>query len=132
MNGSTARAFAPVVLRLGLAILYLWFGFSEITNVAAWTSWVPAWAVSLTGLSAAQIVLLNGAFEIAAGALLAIGLWVRFVGTLLALHMLLLVVEIGLGPIGMRDLTIAFATIAMALGGADWLALDRRLPENNV
>jgi uncharacterized membrane protein YphA (DoxX/SURF4 family) len=127
MSDSTARAFAPVVLRLGLALLYLWFGFSEIANVGAWTAWVPVWATSLTGLTATQIVLINGGFEIVAGALLAIGIWVRFVGGVLALHMLLLVVDIGLDQIGVRDLAICFATMALALGGADWLALDRRL-----
>jgi uncharacterized membrane protein YphA (DoxX/SURF4 family) len=118
MNDSTARAFAPVVLRLGLAVLYIWFGFSEILNTPAWTSWVPAWAVSLTHLSAIQIVLFNGAFEVVAGALVA---------ALVALHMLLIVIDIGLDQIGMRDLAICCATAALALGGSDWLTLDRRL-----
>jgi uncharacterized membrane protein YphA (DoxX/SURF4 family) len=126
MNDSTARAFAPVVLRLGLAILYLWFGFSELLNTPAWTAWVPGWAMSLTHLSAAQIVLLNGGFEMVAGALLAIGIWVRPVAALLAAHMLLIVVDIGLDQIGMRDLAICFATVALSLGGSDWLTLDRR------
>jgi uncharacterized membrane protein YphA (DoxX/SURF4 family) len=127
MNDSTARAFAPVVLRLGLAVLYIWFGFSEILNTPAWTSWVPAWTVSLTHLSAIQIVLFNGAFEVVAGALLAIGIWVRPVAALVALHMLLIVIDIGLDQIGMRDLAICCATAALALGGSDWLTLDRRL-----
>jgi uncharacterized membrane protein YphA (DoxX/SURF4 family) len=127
MNDSTARAFAPVILRLGLAILYLWFGFSELLNTPAWTAWVPAWATALTHLSAVQIVLLNGGFEIVAGALLAIGIWVRPVAALLALHMLLIVIDIGLDQIGMRDLAICFATVALCLGGSDWLTLDRRL-----
>ncbi len=121
------QKYAPVVLRLGLAILYLWFGVSEITNTGAWTTWVPAWATAMTGLSAETIVQLNAAFEILAGALLAIGLLTRWIALALGLHMVLLVFEIGFNAIGMRDFAIMMATFALALFGADAYTLDKRL-----
>ncbi len=127
MSGSTARAFAPVVLRLGLAMLYLWFGFSEVVDAASWLSWVPQWATDLSHLDAHTIVLLNGSFEVVAGALLAIGIAVRWMALLLALHMLLIVVDIGLTAIGMRDLALSISTLALSLGGSDWLSFDRKI-----
>lgn len=126
MTDSTARAFAPVVLRIGLAVLYLWFGFSEILDTASWITWVPEWATALTGLSAHTIVLLNGGFEVLLGGMLAIGIAVRWVAFALALHMLLIVIDIGLTAIGMRDLALALSTLALSLGGSDWLTLDKR------
>ena len=126
MNDTTARAFAPVVLRIGLAAMYLWFGFSEVLNPDLWTTWVPTWASSLTGLTPHTIVYINGGFEIAMGAFLAFGLAVRWVALILAAHMALIVYEIGFDAIGVRDAAIAAATLALGLGGADWLSLDKK------
>ncbi len=112
------------VLRIGLAILFLWFGFSQFFDQSMWTSWVPAWAMALTGLEAEMIVLLNGGFEIALGSLLALGLYTRAAATLLGLHLAVLVFEIGLTPIGMRDFAIMAATFALALLPPDHYALD--------
>ncbi len=126
MNDTTARAFAPVVLRLGLAALYLWFGFSEVLNPEMWVSWVPTWASSITGLSAHSIVYINGGFEIALGAFLAIGIAVRWVALVLAVHMAVIVYEIGFDAIGVRDAALAAATIALSLGGSDWLTLEKQ------
>lgn len=112
------------VLRVGLAILFLWFGFSQFFDQSAWISWVPTWATNLTGLEPEMIVLLNGGFEIAFGILLALGLYIRIAAALLALHLAVLVFEIGLTPIGMRDFAIMVSTIALALLGPDEYSLD--------
>ena len=112
------------VLRVGLTVLFLWFGFSQFLDTASWTSWVPQWATGLTGLEPKMIVLLNGGFEIAFGILLALGLYTRIAATFLALHLAVLVFEIGLTPIGVRDFAIMVSTIALALLGPDEYSLD--------
>src|SRR3990167_10200377 len=98
------------VLRIGLSILFLWFGFSQFLDQSAWISWVPQWAMNLTGLEAEMIVLLNGGFEIAFGVLLALGLYVRPAALLLALHLAFITFEIGLNSVGLRDFAIMMAT----------------------
>lgn len=112
------------VLRVGLAVLFLWFGFSQFLDQAAWTSWVPEWAMNLTGLEAEMIVLLNGGFEIAFGVLLALGLYVRPAALLLALHLAFITFEIGLNSVGLRDFAIMMATFALALMPPDPYSLD--------
>lgn len=112
------------VLRVGLSILFLWFGFSQFLDQSAWISWVPQWAMNLTGLEAEMIVLLNGGFEIAFGVLLALGLYIRPAAALLGLHLAVLVFEIGLSPIGLRDFTIMMASFALALMPPDSYSLD--------
>lgn len=124
MNEQTLRAFAPVVLRFGLSFMFLWFGFSQLFDASSWLSWVPDWATVL--FSAHTVVLLNGGFEVLAGTFLALGLWVRPVALLLALHLFVIVVDIGLSGIGVRDFGLATSTLALALGGSDWLTLDRQ------
>jgi uncharacterized membrane protein YphA (DoxX/SURF4 family) len=112
------------VLRIGLAVLFLWFGFSQFLDQSAWVSWVPEWAMSITGLEAEMIVLLNGGFEIAFGVLLALGLYMRPAAALLGLHLAVLVFEIGLSPIGLRDFAIMMASFALALMPPDPYSLD--------
>lgn len=112
------------VLRIGLAILFLWFGFSQFFDQAAWTSWVPQWAMSLTGLEAEMIVLLNGGLEIALGVLLALGLYIRPAAVLLGLHLAVITFEIGLNSVGMRDFAIMAATFGLALLPPDPYSLD--------
>ena len=126
MSEATARAFAPVVLRLGLAVVFLWFGLSQLAEPAFWVGWVPLWATDLTGLNAEIIVMLNASLEVAGGALLALGLLVRPIAVILALHLAVITFEIGMTEIGFRDFGLACATLALALGGSDFLSLGRK------
>lgn len=105
---------APLVLRVGLSGVMLWFGTNQLLHADLWTSWVPQWAL-ISGLSADQIVLFNGLFEVAAGAALLIGLYTRFVALLLFLHLVVIVYDIGLTAIGVRDIGIATGLLTLAL-----------------
>lgn len=102
-----------LVLRMGLAAVFLWFGFSQLVDSLNWVSWVPQWAVTLFHMPPAMIVLANGVFEVAAGSLLAIGLFVPAVSLLLGLHLLVIIIDIGLDAVGMRDFGLMFATFAL-------------------
>lgn len=122
-----SKQWGVLLLRLGLAALFLWFGFSELANVNAWTIWVPAWALSLTGFSAHSIVLINGSVEVIAGLLLAVGYYSNIVAILLALHLFVIAFDIGLSDgIGVRDAALACATLAIALLPLDAFSLDAR------
>ena len=101
------------ILRFGLATLFLWFGFSQLFDGKDWVSWVPQWAVQLIHLPPAMIVLLNGALEVVGGALLAMDLLVAPVALILALHLLVIAVEIGITAIGVRDFGLMCATFAL-------------------
>ena len=103
-----------VMLRLGLAAVFLWFGFSQLTDGLNWVGWVPEWAVELLNIPPAMIVLLNGAFEVVAGALLAFNILTRWVALALAAHLLVITIDIGLTPIGVRDFGLMMATFALA------------------
>lgn len=104
-----------LVLRLGLAIVFLWFGLSQLVDGINWVSWVPEWAVNLLHLPPAMIVLANGLFEVVAGALLAFNIWTRWVALILALHLVIITIEIGATAIGVRDFGLTAATFALAL-----------------
>ena len=109
----TQQEWGILILRIGLAALFLWFGFSQLIDGLSWVSWVPEWAVNLLHIPPAMIVLLNGAFEVVAGSLLALNIWTRWAALALGLHLVVLVIEIGLNEIGLRDFAIMMATFAL-------------------
>ena len=101
-------------LRLGLAAVYLWFGFSQLFDSINWVGWVPVWAVELFNLPPAMIVLLNGSLEVILGSLLAVGLLVRPVAFILAAHLAVITYDIGFSAIGVRDFGLTASTLALA------------------
>lgn len=113
--------YAPVVLRIGLAAVFFWFGFTQIIGPAAWTSLIPTWVVNLAGISATTFVLMNGIFEVCAATLLVFGFFPRIVSALLFLHIISIITDIGLGAIGVRDFGIAMGLLAIFLNGRDFL-----------
>ena len=110
---SNQHEWGILVLRLGLAALFLWFGFSQLLDGLSWVWWVPEWAVNLLHIPPAMIVLANGSFEVVAGSLLALNIGVRWAALFLALHLAVLVFDIGPNPIGVRDFGLMMATFAL-------------------
>lgn len=103
------------LLRVSLALLFIWFGFDQILHPDFWISTVPDWAASLIPFSAKLTVLLNGAFEIFFGAALLFGFYARFCALILALHMIPIVFSVGYGAIMARDGAITMATFCLYL-----------------
>ena len=116
--------YAPVILRLGLAMVFIWFGMNQILNQSMWLTFIPDWASRLTGMGAATLVLVNGIFEVVFALLLAFGIQIRIVATLLFLHMILIVSDVGIDPVGVRDVGLMFALLSVALHGPDTLSVD--------
>ncbi len=116
-----------LLLRYGLAALFLWFGTSQVMDTASWIAWVPEWASRLSGLSETNIVLINGSLETIGAILLGLGLWTRVVAFWLALHLLSLAVTIGYNDIGVRDFGLGCATLALAFFIPDRWTLDAAL-----
>ncbi len=125
MNIDKYSKYAPVVLRYGIAIVFLWFGFSQIKNPAAWTRMMPEYVSAMLPFSANTLIYMNGIFEIVFAILLLLGLYTRVVSFLLGLHLLHIISILGYGAIAARDLALAIATFAITLNGADEFCLDK-------
>ena len=105
-----------ILLRIGMALVFIWFGTEQLIQPKAWTGFVPTWAVP-SFLNVTQMVLINGLFEIVASSLLILNVFTRFVALLLALHLIGIAATIGINPIGVRDLGLAIATFSLSLLG---------------
>lgn len=117
--------FAPVILRVGMSALFLWFGASQIMDPVSWVGFVPQSIIDMTGLAATTLVYMNATFEIVFGSALLLGFFTRWAAFFLALHLIDITYIVGLDAIGMRDAGLAVAATAVWLYGSDWLTLDR-------
>jgi len=119
------KKFAPVVLRLGLVFVFVWFGTSQWMNQMMWVGLIPKWVVTISGISAVTLVKINGTFELVMAVLLAFGVQVRIVAFLLFLHLVSIVSDVGLSSIGIRDTGLMMAALSVALHGADAYSYDK-------
>jgi uncharacterized membrane protein YphA (DoxX/SURF4 family) len=131
MNMRINSAYAPIVLRFGLAFVFLWFGFSQLTDQAAWTGFVPDW-ITMFGITKTTFVVLNGFGEIFAGTLLVLGVFTQWVALLLALHLLAIVFDLGLDALGVRDTGLTMACFTLFLMEPDAWQLMPKWPKKTA
>lgn len=117
------RDYSAPILRVGMAIVFLWFGFSQIKSPENWIGFLPSWTAYLF-LPGASIVFINGIFEVIFGSLLVLGLFTRVSAFLLSLHLFVITLSLN-GPTAVRDLGLTIATLAVLFRGRDQFCLDR-------
>jgi len=111
----TRQEFGINLLRLGLAAVFLWFGFSQLFDSLRWVSIVPSWAVNFLSIPPAMIVMANGAFEVILAGALAMGFFVRIISFILGLHLVVIAFEFGFTATGIRDFGLVIASFALSL-----------------
>ncbi len=119
------RLAAPVVIRIGLSLVFLWFGSQQLLDAPAWSGLIPQSLVEISEISATTFVYLNGIFEIVTSLLLLIGLFTRISALLLVLHLFNIIFIVGYNDIGVRDFGLAMAGLSIFLYGADTWCLDK-------
>ena len=118
-----ARDFAPFALRIGMALVVLWFGVSQVIDPSAWTGFLPSWLPSL-GMTPQTHIIINGAVEIIVSLALLAGFWTRIAAIIAAVHMYAVTVAVGYSAVGVRDFGLFMGLVAVALYGADYLTFD--------
>jgi len=117
------RNLGHALLRLGIGIVLLWFGFSQLKNPASWTRLLPEFTQAF-GFAPTSLIYINGIFEVTLAILLITGLLTRLVGFIAGVHILYIAYLLGYGPTAVRDLGLALAAFSVALHGADDYCLD--------
>lgn len=117
----------PVVLRIAMSLVFLWFGFQQLTDASSWIRLVPEFVTSISGMSPTTLVHLNGAMEVVLGICLLLGFFTRPASLILALHMTSIIGAVGYGPTGVRDFGLALATLSVFLNGPTMLSIDAYL-----
>ena len=124
------KKFAPILLRVSMAGIIIWFGWSQLSDPNSWLGFLPDWTKTLP-ISQIALVYLNGWFELSFGLSLLFGFYTRFVALLLALHLLDIAYIVGYNAIGIRDLGLTLATVSVFLFGSDSWSIDKLFERGN-
>ena len=116
--------YSFLALRIGLGIVFLWFGIDKIVNPMNWAGWVPEGVRSIIPLEDEVHMAIQGVVEAALGALMVLGLFTKVVGAISAAILLAIIIAIGLNDIAGRDIGLLGGALALALGGGGELSLD--------
>jgi len=104
------------ILRLGLAIVFLYFGISQILDQSKWIYFVPDRFLNfyISEILKSKIVFLNGIFDTVIALSLISGIFIKMFSILGFIHLLSIVFFVlGFEPSGIRDLGLAFAMLSL-------------------
>ena len=121
------KDYSIFTVRIGLALVLLWFGIDEIRNQENWFVYFPQYLMPLLPFSLNAFFIINGIFEIITGFLLLIGFYTRFVAFIVSLHLLSITIALGYNDVAVRDFGLSMAAISLIFSGAGNLSLDNKL-----
>ena len=117
------KDYGTLILRLGLGIVFLWFGITSLLEPQTWTSLVPTWSP----ISQTTSVTIMAIFQLIFSILLIIGLFTRLTAILLALSLIPIILSLGYNDVAIRDFGLFTATLSLAVSGSKKLSLDSKL-----
>src|SRR3989338_560307 len=123
------KHLAPLVVRLGLGLVFLWFGFTQLFDGDTFLGYLPDFATKIIPLAPLTIISLNGAFDAIFGFLLLIGLFTRFTAAIVSLHLLIVALGLGYNDVAVRDLGLMLMTFSVFINGPDQWTVDVRILE---
>src|SRR3989338_6424786 len=106
---------APILLRTGIAVVFLIFGVDKFFHVDSWLAYVPVWAAKMIPIDMTLFMYIQGVIEALLGFLLLIGFWSRTISFLCALHLAGIIVALGYNEITVRDFGLFMATLVLSL-----------------
>ncbi|MFI5206038.1 MAG: hypothetical protein ACHQVK_03785 [Candidatus Paceibacterales bacterium] len=103
------------VLRIGLAITFLWIGILIFKNPAAWSTYIQPWALKLIPGSLVNAMLETAVLDMLVGVFLLLNIFTWLAALLGALHLLIVLITCGITDITVRDIGLLCATLALAI-----------------
>ena len=101
------------ILRVGLAITFLWIGVLIIKQPEAWEYYLQPWAARLLPVPIEQAMMGTAFLDIAIGALLLFDLFVWLAALAAAVHLVIVLTVSGITDITVRDIGVLAAAVAL-------------------
>ncbi len=126
--------YSKPILRIVMALVFLYFGFSQMYNPDAWTGFVPQKLIDISPFTANNLVMMNAMLELSLGIFLILGLYTRFSSLVLSLHLFGIsfsIIPTSL-PLAVRDFGLAFATLVVFLNEKDNYCIDNKFSKKKA
>ncbi|MDP3985175.1 MAG: hypothetical protein Q8P82_00265 [bacterium] len=103
------------ILRIGLAITFLWIGVAILRFPESWGQYLQPWAKDLLFIPLRQAMLLTGALDIIIAAILLSNRMVWFAALAGVVHIITVLVGSGVTDITIRDIGLLGASAALLI-----------------
>lgn len=103
------------ILRVGLAITFLWIGILIFRNPEAWGGYLQPWAAKLIPIPLAQVMIGTAILDMMIGFLLLIDALTWLVATISAIHLVIVLLVSGINAITVRDIGLLSSSLALAI-----------------
>lgn len=113
------KKYAPAIVRIGISLVLLWFGLTNIFKPDYLLGYLPLSVAQLIPFAPTTFMMLNGAFEVIIGVLLLLGIFTRAAALLTALHIAGIAFSLGYNDIAVRDIGLAIAAFSVFVHGPD-------------
>ncbi len=126
------QKYGSIIVRIGISLVFLWFGISQLLDPSSWVGFVPDYATKMIPVPATTLVFLNGLFEVIFASFLITGFFTRISALLLALHMAHIITVVGYNEIAIRDFGIFMGALSVFFTGPDFLTLDKKIKSSRA
>ncbi|OGI65263.1 hypothetical protein A3A95_03555 [Candidatus Nomurabacteria bacterium RIFCSPLOWO2_01_FULL_39_18] len=116
------------VLRVGLAITFLWIGILILKNPGAWGGFIAPWAMKLMPAPVEQMMVATAWLDIIIGALLLFDVLVWLGAILAAGHLVMVLVVSGINDVTVRDIAILAGSLALFAESIPAFIRDKFVP----
>ncbi len=114
------------ILRVGLAITFLWVGILIIKEPEAWGGYIQSWAMNLLPIPLTEAMIGTAILDILIGFFLLVDTYTWFAALVGALHIVIVLTVAGITDITVRDLAILSGCLAVAFDS--WKTKNLDLP----
>ena len=103
------------ILRIGLAVTFLWIGVLILRNPEAWGGYLQPWAAGLLPVPLAQAMMGTAILDIVIGAFLLINFLPWITALVGAIHLAVILIVSGITDITVRDLGLLAGMLALMI-----------------
>jgi len=103
------------ILRIGMAITFIWIGIMVFQAPEVWGAYIPPWAANLMPLPVKTIMLATAGLDVLIGFFLLINVFVWVAGLIGAIHILMVLIVTGINDVTVRDIGLLAATLALMM-----------------
>lgn len=101
------------ILRVGMAITFLWIGVLIFREPRAWGGLLQPWAAGLLPVPLGQAMLATAVLDVLIGLFLLVDIFTFIASAIGLLHLLVVLTVVGINEITVRDIGLAAAMLAL-------------------
>ena len=114
------------LVRVGIAITFLWIGILIVKQPEAWGGYLRPWAVRLLPVPLEQVMLGTAIIDIIIGALLLVDRLTHIAAFVGALHLVIILITSGITDITIRDVGLLAASLAVMIDSLPKAKVDSK------